>query len=89
MIKDKIFLFTTSYFDNKVECKDLVDLKRLIHSNNLYNIRIQIGEYRLLLRASLNCGKTRQIEGYSDLYLTYKYFNNIIEDKLSQKGYYS
>lgn len=78
----RITVFTKSYFDSKVECSSLVECKKLIHDNPSTNVRVQIDNFRMLLCPSYN-GRTRNIDGFSDLALLYRYFNNVTEDKLS------
>lgn len=79
-------VFTQNYFEGRQEVDTLVDVKRLIHENPNNNIRVQIDEdkyhYRLLLHPQID--GQRKIDGYSDLLDTYKYFNNLTEDGLSQ-----
>ncbi len=79
----KVIVFTQSYFEGKVECDSIEEAKVIIHNYPLNHIRVQMGDYRLLLKPAKD-GRTRQIEGFSDLADTYKYFNNITVSNLSQ-----
>jgi hypothetical protein len=77
-----IIVFTESYFDGKVSCNSLVECKKVIHKHSNTNVRVQIEDFRLLLQPSSD-GVSRNIDGYSDLSLLYRYFNNLTEDGLS------
>jgi len=79
-------VFTENYFDGKIMCETLAGIKKLIHKHHANNVRVQIGNYRLLLHPSDDNGVTRKIDGFSDLAETYRYFNNLTEDGLSCIG---
>lgn len=72
----EIIVFTESYFDGKKSVSTLREAKQLIHDNPLNNIRVQIGNYRLLLHPAEGDLITRKIDGFSSLNETYKYFND-------------
>ena len=83
-----ITMFLDNYFENKISCQTLIECKQLIHKYPNNPIRIEIktqsDQLRVLLKPSTDGGKTREIDGYTNLALMYRYFNNLTEDGLSQ-----